>query len=86
MRYVTGLLFGTAAAAHTSALANVLGTGCLVGAGVVAMLFAIEAIVLGVIRSEANSRPPARPTRCGTPLTRDEELRRLFDQPSHKDR
>lgn len=62
MRYVAGFLFATAAAAHTTALATALGLAVIIFAGVVSLLFAVEAIV----KDALHPPPKPDPTRCAT--------------------
>lgn len=79
MRYVSGLLLGTAAAAHTGGLVHVLGLGLLVSAGVIAFAFAIEAIVSDALKARPIAPPPRPPSMPAT--TDDAQLRKWFNQP-----
>lgn len=53
MRYVAALCYALAIAAHSGALLNTLMLGALVFLGVVATLFALEAIIREAVRVEA---------------------------------
>jgi hypothetical protein len=54
MRYVSGMLYATAIAAHSGALLNALVLWGLIFAGTVAFAFAVEGIVNQAVRAIAH--------------------------------